>query len=133
MNRVRGFSLIELLIFIMVVGLMGVALFSAFSAALLGAGERERSVRSAQLAQERLELILAQKHAVGFAGFGAANFDPCISAPPATHATCSAIPAGYVVTTNLAGAWGGDANYKVITVTVSGRGNAQLSALVADY
>ncbi len=133
MRAVRGFSLLELLVFIVVVGLMGVALFGAFSGALLGAGERERSMRATHLAQERLELILAQKQAVGFSAFTAASYDPCTSAPPATHASCSAIPAGYVVSAALAGDWGGDVNYKVITVTVSGLGSAQLQALVADY
>ncbi len=131
--RTRGFTLIELLIFIVVMGVLGVAIFASFTGALQSARELERTVRSAQLAAERMELILAQKRALGFAGFTAASFDPCTSAPPSTQPVCSAIPAGFTVTGTLGTAWNGDGNYKVITVTVSGKGGAQLTALVANY
>ena len=129
--RPRGFTLIELLIFIVVMGILGVALFASFTGSLQSARELERTVRSAQLATERMELILAQKRALGFAGFTAASFDPCTAAPPSTQPVCSAIPAGFTVTSSLGTAWSGDNNYKVITVT--GKGGAQLMALVANY
>ena len=129
-----GFSLIELVVFIVVVGILGTALFAAFSTALQqGASGPDLSTSAAQLAQERMELILAQKRVLGFAGFTAATFDPCTSSPPSTQAVCTAPPAGYTVSATLADNWNGDTNYKVINVSVSGKSQESLIALVANY
>ncbi len=128
-----GYSLIELVIFIVIMGIIATALFSGFNTALLGSSAPELGANPMQLAQERMELILAQKRVQGFAGLTAATFDPCTSTPPSTQAVCTAIPAGYSVSGALAANWGGDSNYKVITVSVTGPGQATLTALVANY
>jgi type II secretory pathway pseudopilin PulG len=129
----RGYSLIELAIFIVIMGIIGTALFSGFNTALLGSSAPELGASPMQLAQERMELILGQKRTLGFAGFTAATFDPCTSAPPSTQAVCTTLPAGYAVSAALATNWGGDTNYKVITVSVTGPGRANLTAMVANY
>jgi prepilin-type N-terminal cleavage/methylation domain-containing protein len=129
----RGYGLIELVIVITIIAILGVGLMSAFSGALLGATEPERITRAAVLAEERMELILGRRNALGFAAFGPANFDPCTATPPSPASACTAVPAGYNVTSGLALNWNGDTGYKVITVTVSGAGNAQLLALTADF
>ena len=120
---VAGYSLIELVIFIVVIGILGVGLMSAFSGALLGATEPERITRATVLAQERMELILGRREAAGFAAFTAFTFDP----------SCTNVPAGYTITSNLATDWNGDTGYKVVTVSVAGAGTAQLSVLTGDY
>ena len=57
-----GFSLIELIVFIVVVGMLGTALFAGFSTALRqGASGPDLSISAAQLAQDRMELIIGQK------------------------------------------------------------------------
>lgn len=133
LHSAKGYSLVELVIFIVIMGIIGAALFTGFSAALSGTSASTGNADPMQLAQQRMELVLAQKRALGFTGFTAATFDPCTSAPPSTLPVCTGIPAGYSVNTALANNWGGDINYKVITVSVTGPTRATLTALVANY
>ena len=129
-----GFSLIELVVFITVVGILAAAISTAFSTALRQQGTTSDTGTSAvQLAQERMELILAQRRAQGFAAFTATTFDPCTAAVPSTQPVCTVIPAGYTVGATLTDNWSGDTNYKVVDVTVTGPTQASLTALVANY
>lgn len=129
----RGLSLIELLMFMIVCGILAVGILRAFDTLLVGGAEPDLRSRAVQLAEERLELILGQRHVLGFAAFGPATFDPCTSAPPSGQPPCTQIPPGFVINTSLSGSWNGDTAYKVITVDVSGKARASLTALVADY
>ena len=122
----RGFSLIELIIFIVVIAIMAVALMSAFSTTMQNTPTAGLATKATQLAQERMELILAQRRAMGFATFA----DPC--APGPGPAACTP-PSGYSVAVTIAPSWNGDTNYRVITVSVSGTGAATATALVANY
>ena len=125
----RGFSLIEAVVFIVVVGLMMAALAVAFGGPLRTSGQAGELDRLAELTQQRLELILAQRRAAGFDAFT----DPCVPGPG--PAACT-IPAGYTVTSSIAAGWGGDpASYKVITVSVTGTSMSATStvALVGNY
>ena len=129
-----GFSLIEVLAFIVIAGILGAALFTAFTTATrLQASASDIGAAAVQLAQERMELILGQRRTLGFAAFTATTFDPCTAAVPSTQPVCTVIPAGYTVGATLADNWGGDTNYKVITVAVTGPSMATLTALVANY
>ncbi len=129
----QGLSLIELLIFMVICGILAVGILRAFDSVLAGSAEPDRLSRAVQLAEERLELILGQRHVQGFAAFNSATFDPCTSSPPSSQPPCTVIPAGYVISTSLSNNWGGDPAYKVITITVSGKAQASLTALVASY
>ena len=124
----RGFSLIEAIIFIVVVGLMVAALAVAFGATLRRAPEAGELDRMAELTQQRMELILAQRRSAGFAAFA----DPCVPGPG--PAACS-IPAGYTLSSSIATGWGGNpTSYKVVTVSASGATSSlSTSALVGDY
>ena len=124
-STARGFTLIELIIFIVIVSIMGVALISAFSASTRGAPEAGLMTQATQIAQERMELVMAQRRAVSFAAFA----DPCPGPGPAA---CTP-PAGYTVVVVIAPNWNGDANYKQVTVTVSGLGSATATSIVANY
>ena len=125
--RSRGFSLIEAVIFIVVTGLILAALAVAFAAPLRTSPQAGELDRLAELAQQRLELILAQRRAAGFAAFA----DPCVPGPG--PAECGPV-AGYTVTSSIAAGWTDPANYKVITVNVTGASlTASASALVANY
>ena len=133
MKRQLGYSLIELVIFIVIVSILAAGLITAFGGALAGAPQATRIDIATQLAQERMELILAQRDALGFAAFTATTFDPCTSTPASTQPACTSVPTGYTVSASLATNWLGDTNYKVVTVTVGGFAGMTLSALVGNY
>lgn len=132
----RGVTLIELIAFIIVVGVLVSGLMSGFSTTLRGSGVPKQVTQALQLAQERMELIRARRDVLGFSGFTAATYDPCLTG--STHPACSAT-FGFTVTPALdvtGACMGGDANYKCITVTVTDAGGARLSELqaaVANY
>lgn len=113
-----GLTMIEMVVFIVVIGILGVALMSAIINPLTGAGTQQEAVFVTQLAQERLEVVLAQKRQEGFPGS-----DPCDAG--AGLATCNE-PAGYTISTSF-NAWSQNSdtdNYQVITVSVTGGSNA---------
>ena len=123
-RRRNGFSLIEVIIFIVILGVLAAGLAVAFSSPLRNSPEAGRLDLAAELAQQRMELILAQRRATGFAGFT----DPCPG-----PAICTP-PTGYVVTSSIVAGYGGDStNYKVVTVNVSGTSPVTATALVANY
>jgi type II secretory pathway pseudopilin PulG len=142
-------TLIELIAFIIVVGVLVSGLMTGFSTTLRDSGAPKQVTQALQLAQERMELIRARKDAVGFACFTGTRFDPCTAAaaagsctamPASTHPACNAATTlGYTVTPALdetGACMGGDTNYKCITVTVtdgSGVTLSRLQAAVANY
>ena len=136
--NIRGVTLVELIAFIIIVGLLVGGLMSGLSTTMLGSGMPKQVTQALQLAQERMELILAQKDVLGFSGFTAATYDPCLTG--STHPACNNPPLpGFTVSPVLdetGACMGGDTNYKCITVTVTDTGGARLSELqaaVANY
>ena len=124
--RQLGVSLVEVIIFIVIVAVLAAGLFGAFANSMRGAPQAGQTDSAAEIAQLRMELILAQRRAVGFATFA----DPCVPGPG--PAVCTP-PTSYGVSSNIVTGWGGDPNYKVITVTVTGPFTVTATALVANY
>ena len=123
-RRRNGFSLIEVIIFIVILGVLAAGLAVAFSSPLRNSPEAGRLDLAAELAQQRMELILAQRRATGFAGFT----DPCPG-----PAICTP-PSGYTVSSSIVAGYGADAtNYKIVTVSVTGTAAITATALVANY
>lgn len=123
----QGFSLVEAIVYIVVMGVLLAALVVAFASPLRQSPIAGQIDLATELAQQRMELIVAQRRAVGFAGFT----DPCVPGPGPAQCTP---PGGYTVTSAIVTGWGGDpANYKVVTVTVAGTGATSMSALMANY
>lgn len=145
----RGVTLIELIVFIIIVGVLVSGLMGGFTTLLRGSATPQKMTQALQLAQERMELIRARKDAVGFACFTGTRYDPCQASAAAgscpaiaasTHPACSASPLpGYTVIPTLdetGACMGNDPNYKCVTVTVTGPAGttlAQLQAAVANY
>ncbi len=129
----RGFTLIELIVFIVVASVLATTLYSAFLNALKGAPQAATFSKASNLAQERMELILAQRRQTTFGNFTAANFDPCTSVPASTQPPCTSIPTEFTVSASLLPSWNGDTNFKIVTVTVNGSGVFDLQILVANY
>lgn len=133
----RGVTLVELIAFVVIVGVLVSGLVGGFSATMRGSGTPKQMTQALQYAQERMELIRAQKDRLGFSGFTAATYDPCLTG--SVHPSCNSTP-GYTVTPvlDITGAcMGGNVNYKCITVTVTDVTTstqlAQLVAAVANY
>lgn len=144
----RGASLVELIAFIVIVSIAVIGVMISFSAALRGGPTSREMTIATQLAQERMELILAQKRVLGFVCFTVPRFDPCQAAAaaglcPATAASAQpqcTPPAGYslMLTPPALTMWaggGGNPDMQVVTVTVRGPDGIQftLDSLVTDY
>jgi type II secretory pathway pseudopilin PulG len=139
----RGFTLVELLVFIVIVGFAAYALFRSFSSLLPRSPSAAQLTQATQLAQERMELILGQRDVLTYNN--GVDLDPCNRGGPAS--VC-ANASGYVVasagtapspTAPPAGPtiWNGNliANYKIVTVTVSlgGVTLARQNAVLSSY
>ncbi len=121
--RAGGFSLIELIVFIVVLAILLAGLLVAFGSPLSKSPEAGQLDMAAELAQQRMELILAQRRSTSFAAIA----DPCPG-----PAVCTP-PAGYTVTASIVPGFGDPANYKIITVNVTGLTAITATALVANY
>jgi len=133
LKRRSGFTLVEMVVFIVIVGVAAVALFQMFAQTLPRSPTPAQLVQATQLAQERMELILGRRSVVSYAALN----DPCVGGTPPAICTTTF---GYVVT--VAGIssvvpWNANpvADFKLITVTVSLGGTqlAQSDAVVANY
>ena len=142
MSRARGFTLVELLVFIVIFGFAAYALFWSFGSVLPRSPTAAQLTQAMQLAQERMELILGQRDVLGYNNNGnTVDFDPCKRGGPLPN-VCT-IAFGYVVSSTGTApgapvAWPPNpatANYKLVTVTVSlgGITLAQQSAVLSNY
>jgi len=121
----QGFSLIELIIFIVIIGIVGVALLRIFGTILQSSPSANYQTTAIALAQERMELILAKRRQSGFTSLT----DPCSG----SSASICINPTGYNVSANISNTTiNSDNNYKTITVTVTGNGNATLTTIVGS-
>lgn len=125
MKKNGGFTLVELLIFIVLVGIV-IGIFITLNFSLRYIHKVDPQTAAINLAVQRMELILEQKKLLGFDSFQ----DPCQVNPSLN--SC-AVPTGYVVNATIDLNWQGDTNYKVITVQITGDGDAILKTLVAKY
>lgn len=121
--RMNGFTLIEVAIFIVTIGILVGTVLLPISEGLVDTDKQFNGVNAIALAQERMELILANRRAVGFSTLA----DPCSLTPSA--ANCVA-PTGFTVTSTIASS---GTYQKNVTVTVSGFGDAELETLVATF
>lgn len=135
----KGVTLIELLVFIVVTAIAVTGVLLAFSATQRGGPTASQIVLAEQLAQERMELILAQRPILGFDCFNAPLADPCQNAPavapcpqshPASTASiCTTFPVGFTVTSAVTAVTG--TAQKDVTVQVTGP-QGQLAALTSE-
>jgi Tfp pilus assembly protein PilV len=128
----RGVSLIELIAFIVIMGISVTALLSMYRAVLPHGATPEEITLATQLAQERMELILGQRAARGYSPV--VSLDPCpgpaICTPTTGYSVIVAGVSSPVLWSDVTG------NYRQIGVRVLGPdGNqlASLSAVIANY
>jgi type II secretory pathway pseudopilin PulG len=98
-----GVTLIELIVFIVVVSFVMVAMFWTFSGTSRGLATGKMLTAATQAAQQRMEVILAQtrslRSSIGFSGINVGNFDPC---PPVGAWANQACSSGSSVVTSSA-------------------------------
>lgn len=104
-----GFTLIELIIFIVIIGILATGIFATFNQVLVNAQNPEIVVKATQLAQGRMNLILGQFKNAGFN-----TSDPCGGGGPTS--VCS-LPSGFSAQSSITNI---STDEKNILVTVTG-------------
>lgn len=126
MKKLSGFSFIELIVFIVVTAILSTTILLAFVTALQKTPLDRQQIIATQTAQQCMEWYLGQRRLNGFSAI------TCSASPP-TPTMCT-LPAGYSFSNSITCTTiNSDTNYKLITVTVSGAGDASLQSLIADY
>ncbi|MBI4357076.1 MAG: type II secretion system protein [Gammaproteobacteria bacterium] len=118
-----GFTLIELILTIVVLGLIGVSILMPMSTSLQHSPTVSQLEVAIELAKQRMDIVLARKHKQGFYSYT----DPCPGPSLCTP------PSGYMVTRSTVTSWQSNTNFHEITVTVSGDGDAVVKTLVTGY
>jgi Tfp pilus assembly protein PilV len=138
----RGLTLIELIVFIVIVAISVTALLSMYRAVLPRGATPAQITLATQLAQERMELILGQRVASGYST--SALTDPCAGGTPAAVCTAQYTSSGglySVIVTGVSPAitWSatlGAGTARMLGVQVLGPNQTQLanlSAVIANY
>jgi Tfp pilus assembly protein PilE len=128
----KGVSLIELIIFIIVLGMLSSGILMAFAVVLEKIPAVKKTTLATTIAQRKMERILGQKYSQGFDNVS----DPCETQPQPD--ICENVPVGYQIDqVDITQPWNGDNHHKAITVTVKTEDGSQvlssLRTIVADY
>lgn len=127
--KYRGFSLIELIVFILIVGIIASGLMVSMQTVLRGSNTPAELLKANRLASARMVAILQQRDMLGVDAFS----DPCLGGSPPAACTAAinfATNNNLTVTSQISTV---DAQHKLITVTVNGAAYAELQARVANY
>ena len=125
----NGFSLVELIVFIVIIGIIASSLLLSLQSVLDSSHTPTQILKANRLAEARMDLILQYRRLLGVAGLT----DPCSGGTPPAACTLSST---YATNNNLTVASSistVDRQHKLITVTVNGAGYAELQAQVANY
>ena len=115
----QGQTLIELLVFIVVIGIVLAASISTFQTVLRYNNRPGTILVASQLADARMNIIIQHRRVNGFSNIS----DPCSSGSMAACAGLNtfAMNGGYVVSSTISAVSNGA---QTVTVTVNGAGNA---------
>jgi len=137
----RGVTLIELIAFIVIMGISVTALLSMYRAVLPHGVTPAQITLATQLAQERMELLLGQRVADGYSTV--VFTDPCVGATSPVICTDQFTPPSGLYSIIVTGIspvvpWSGISvnSYRMFGVKVLGPDGSQLanlSAVVANY
>lgn len=121
MIRQQGFTLIEIIAFIIVVGIIATGILLAFNTVLFHSSEPGKLLQANQLAHARMQLILQQRLINGFDNLS----DPCETMPSLTPCQTLATFAdnnGLNVSSSITG----DSTAKTVTISVRGAGSSRV-------
>ena len=126
MNKQCGFTLIELMLFIIVSSILVSVLLLAYVNAVGQAPALLQNNIALQTARQCAEWYMVQRRVQGYSTITCSNplsLPSFCTSPTGYNLTASCVP-----TTILS-----DTNYETITINVSGTGNATLTLLLAAY
>ena len=126
----KGVTLVELIAFVAIAGVVVAAMFQTFSGTMRGSHFGKEMTQATQLAQQRMEVILGQRKTLGYTAFiASADYDPCQSVVWTTQLCgTSTTPAGnYVVASTRSAADACGTGCTEIAVTVTGPYGDQLA------
>ncbi|GAB4393331.1 MAG: hypothetical protein Tsb005_11120 [Gammaproteobacteria bacterium] len=127
LNSTSGFTLIELIVFIIAAAILSAGIFIGMDRLLRSPLRPNQITTAQQLARTRMEMILAQRNTVGFGSF----IDTCAAGSLSPLCT---VPTGYSVSSSITPLNVlGDSNYRQIVVTVTGLSPAELTMVVGDF
>ena len=130
MKNMSGFSLVELVIFIVVTGILASTLLLTFRTTLVKIPNVHYTIIATQLADQCMEGFIGERKLLGYTSANLA-----CSGSPTLPAVCT-VPSGYTLaaTITCTPTLSGDSvTSRTITVTVSGLGSATLNTLIASY
>lgn len=126
MKKNQGFTLIELVIFILIVGLLAAGILASYNTSLRGTARLKYQTSATGYAMKCLEWFLGQRYLKGFDN---------ISCNTTVPNFCN-VPSGFTITTNVVcTTYNNDTNnYKTIITEVGGDlGNENISLIIANY
>jgi type II secretory pathway pseudopilin PulG len=125
MKKLAGFTLIELVLFIMLTSILASTILLSVRTTLKATPVQHDNYIAFQSARACLDGMLGEKALFGLAFF---------SCPSTTVPGNCLAPTGYNLAVNIAcTTLNGDTSFETITVTVTGTGSATLTALIANY
>lgn len=123
--RQHAFSLIELVIFIVIIGIIAAG-FSTYAGNANHTYFTAYQTKAMQLARARMEMIMASYRENGYTNMT----DPCDTGSP--PAACT-LPTGYsIATPTISTTTLNSTTFKLITITLTGNAKASLSTVVGD-
>ncbi len=125
MNSQAGFTLIEIVVFIVITSILAATLLLTFTTSLQKAPQFIQNLTALESAKKCMEWFIGQRSLLGY------NSIACPSS--AVPGFCTT-PSGYTLSVAISCASiGGDASYKIITVSMSGITTLTLTTMIADY
>jgi type II secretory pathway pseudopilin PulG len=127
MNKHSGFTLIELIMFIIITAILGTTILIAFVYGLNRSPVISQNSTASIAAQQCAEWFMGQRKTNGYTSISCTN--------PNTPSYCTSnMPAGYTITTSCSTTTiASDSNYETLTINVSGQGNAILTLVLGNY
>lgn len=126
MKQLKGFSLIELIIFLVVIGIAATTVLSSMDIILKTTHTNQENGVAVHIASRCLEWYLGQNQMHGYES---------VICPETTVPSFCSVPSGFSISVNVACTTlynEPTSHYKTVTATVSGKGSATLSLLLAD-
>lgn len=130
MRIYRGFTLIEVIIFIAVLSIVAIMMMMGMNISLKGSPDTTKKTQAMIMAQQRMEIIMGKRLYDGFPFFA----DPCGAGPfPDILCAEGAYAYGYTVSSTLTPNWSGNPDLTLVVVNVTGPSTATLTTIAANH